>query len=117
MQRSIRDFLIKPLLVLALAAPIAATIGSQDAEAGKWRKGAVIAGAIVGGAIVYHHVRKHKKHRHHYGYRYGHPRVYYAPRRVYRGRYHRHHHGHYYRPRSSGTYLYIYRHGTAGNSR
>lgn len=86
------NFLVKPLLILAIAVPVASTTAVQNADAHHWRKGAIIAGAIIGGAIVYHNYKHHRKYRRHHRVYYGHPGVYYAPRRVIR--YHRHCHRH-----------------------
>lgn len=117
MRNPILDFMVKPLLALAVALPVVtmAGVGQAEAHHKHWRKGAAIAGAIIGGAIIYDSYRRHRHYRHHgyYGspYRgyyghggyykrrgyYGHRGYYHGPRRVirYRGyRGHRHCHRH-----------------------
>ncbi len=106
MHIQVRNFLIKPLLALAIAMPamMAGNVGSAEAGHKDRKRAAIIAGAIIGGAIIYsHHKRKkyhrkaHRKHyygRKHYrsGYRYGHR--YGHRHRVYRHHRHGYRYGH-----------------------
>ncbi len=99
MHTQVRNFLIKPLLALAIAIPAMMAGNVADAEARhKHKRAAIIAGAIIGGAIIYKHHKRKKYHRrvnrnkyygrkhyrsgHRSGYRYGH-----------RNRYHYRHRG------------------------
>lgn len=105
----ISNFLLKPLLVLAVAVPAMTTFNVGDAEARHKYRGAVVAGAIIGGAIAYHHYKKRKHYRYHG--RYAHPRYrvrhhhrYYGHRHVPRGYYKRNrYHGHYRGPYILGS--------------
>lgn len=90
MRSQIRDFLIKPILALAVAIPVAGFVQVPEADAGS-RKAAIIAGAIIGGAIAYHHYKRNKRYRHY------NRRVYYGYPRYNRVRYHRHYHRHAHR--------------------
>lgn len=97
MTRNFTSWLMKPLLILAIAVPAFASVNVSNAEAGsKYKRAAIIAGAIVGGVIAH---RAYKRSNRHYRYN-----RYHAPRhrahRVYRhGHYsgHRHHARHYNR--------------------
>lgn len=122
MRTQVRDFLIKPMLALAIAVPAMMAGNVSFAEAGsKHRRAAIIAGAIIGGAIIYnHHKRKKYQRRHSYGHgynrsgyrysnnRYGYNRYGTRRHKVYRRHngYHRHNrgnHGYYsYRQRWGG---------------
>ncbi len=96
---------MKPLLIVALALPLATTMSVQSSEAGsKHRRAAAIAGAIIGGAIVYNHIKKRKHYRHrnvvrykgHRRYHRGHGRYYVRGghrHRYYNRGYRLHHHG------------------------
>ncbi|MGI9352899.1 MAG: hypothetical protein ACR2O3_15150 [Rhizobiaceae bacterium] len=102
---NMRNWFLKPLLVVAVAMPIVSAVQVQSADAGhRHHRGAIIAGAIIGGAIAYHQYRKHRKYRH-YSYGHGYGNRYYSGhrygkryyrghrygKRYYRGhRYHRH---------------------------
>lgn len=109
MAYGISNFFVKPLLMLAVAIPVFASVPVSQAEAGSKKRAAIIAGAIIGGALVYH---SHRKHRRHYR---GHHRV----RKHYRrhhGHHYRHgkryHRGHHYRKRYFNPYHDRYTHGT-----
>jgi len=110
MQTQFRDFLIKPMLALAIAIP-AMMAGNVNAEAGdRGKRAAIIAGAVIGGAIVYNSYKRKKYKRKHYrsGYGYGYRHGGYRRHKVYRhGGYRRHkvyRHGGYRRHK-------VYRHG------
>ena len=70
---SISNLFLKPMLVLALAVPLAGAVGTNNAEAGsKEKRAAIIAGAIIGGAIAYDY-HKRKKRQKSYGHEYHQP--------------------------------------------
>lgn len=86
MTGKMRDYFIKPLLMLAIAVPAMSAVNVSEAKAGK-RTAAFIAGAIIGGVVAHKIYRKRYKKRY---------RVYHAPRR----------HGYvYYAPRRHGYYV------------
>ncbi|MBO6816178.1 MAG: hypothetical protein JJ891_15090 [Rhizobiaceae bacterium] len=95
MTKSITDFLLKPLLILAVAAPVFATVNVSEADAGSRNKrAAIIAGAIIGGAIAYGAYKRNKRYkRRYYRGRYYAPRYYryHSPRGYYRNSYHKRH--------------------------
>lgn len=89
MRSEVKNFFIKPLLVLAIAVPAMSTVSVDDAEARK-RLGAFIAGVVVGGVIA-HAVTKHRiKHRR------ARPRGHYHTVRHRHGRYRTHTHRYYH---------------------
>lgn len=111
MRIQFRNFLIKPMLALAIAIPamMAGNVGTAEAGNKHHKRAAIIAGAIIGGAIIYNHNKRNRYHRrahrgHYYGgrqyrsgYRYGHRNRYghrsgHRHHRVYRN----HRHGNYY---------------------
>lgn len=92
---SFSNFLIKPLLALAVALPVATTLNVQSADAHHRKTAAIIAGAIiVGGAIAYHNRKKYRYHRYHKRHR---GVRYHRHRCGYKHRHHRHGRLHYHR--------------------
>lgn len=91
MQDALKDFFLKPILALAVAVPVMATVNVGDADAGhRYKRGAIIAGAIIGGAIAYNHYkRKRYKYRHHKVRRHHHHGYYHRHSRYGKKHYHR----------------------------